>query len=131
MLRRAVLYTPARRDAAKPVEWETPDGEKIVGRTEVRLRANAVVAERTVQIKALDASIADLGGISGAESKVRLAFNWVSPAQRSQAERKIAAGAVASGATETAVAVNLAEVLGRTHDAAKLARGLGEGPGGL
>ena len=131
LLRRAVLYTPARREAAKPVEWEAPDGEKIVGRAEVRLRANAVVAERTVQIKALDASIADLGGISGAESKVRLAFDWLSPAQRSQAERKITAGAAASGATETAVAVNLAEVLGRTHDAAKLARGLGEGPGGL
>lgn len=131
MLRRAVLYTPARREAAKPVEWEAPDGEKIVGRTKVRLRANAVVAERTVQIKALEASIADLGGISGAESKVRLAFDWLSPAQRSQAERKIAAGAAASGTTETAVALNLAEVLGRTHDAAKLARGLGEGPGGL
>jgi hypothetical protein len=131
MLRRAALYTPARREAAKPVEWETPDGEKIVGRTEVRLRANAVVAERTVQIKALEASLADFGGISGAEIKVRLAFDWLSPAQRSQAERKIAAGAVASGTTETAAAVNLAEVLGRTHDAAKLAWGLGEGPGGL
>jgi hypothetical protein len=131
LLRRAALYAPARRDAAKPVEWEAPDGEKIVGRTEVRLRANAVVAERTVQIKALDASIADLGGISGAETKVRLAFDWLSPAQRSQAERKITAGAAASGSSETAVAVNLAEVLGRTHDAAKLARGLGEGRGGL
>jgi hypothetical protein len=131
MLHRAVLYTPALREAAKPVEWETPDGEKIFGRTEVRLRANAVVAERTVQIKALDASIADLGGISGAESKVRLAFDWLSPAQRSQAERKITAWAAASGTTETDVVVNLAEVLGRTHDAAKLARGLGEGPGGL
>jgi hypothetical protein len=131
MLHRAVLYTPTRREAAKPIEWETPDGEKIVGRTEVRLRANAIAAERTVQIKALEARIADLGGISGAESKVRRAFDWLSPAQRSQAERKITTRAAASGTTETAVVVNLAEVLGRTHDAAKLARGLGEGPGGL
>jgi hypothetical protein len=131
MLHRAALYTPALREAAKPVEWETPDGEKVVGRTEVRLRANAVAAERTVRIKALEARIADLGGISGAESAVRFAFDWLSPAQRSQAERKITAWAAASGAAETAVAANLSEVLGKTHRDARLTRGLGEGRGGL
>jgi hypothetical protein len=131
MLRRAVLYTPTLREAAKPVEWETPDGEKIVGRTPVRLRANAVVAERTAQIKAAEARIPEIGGVAGAERNVQLAFQNLSPAQRSQAGRELTAWAAANDITEAAVAANLVEVLGKTHRAAKLERNLAEGPGGL
>lgn len=131
MLRRAVLYTPALREVAKPVEWEAPDGENVSGRIEVRLRANAIVAERTAQIKAAEASIAEIGGVSGAERNVQLAFQNLAPAQRSQAGQEITAWAAANDITEAAVGANLTEVLGKTHRAAKLARNLGEGPGGL
>jgi Relaxase/Mobilisation nuclease domain len=131
MLRRAVLYTPTLREAAKPVEWETPDGEKIVGRTPVRLRANAVVAGRTAQIKAAEARIPEIGGVAGAERNVQLAFRGLSPAQRSQAGRELTAWAAANDITEAAVAANLAEVLGKTHRAARRARELGEGPRGF
>lgn len=131
MLRRAVLYTPTLREAAKPVEWESPDGEKIVGRTAVRLRANAVVAERTAQIKAAEARILEIGGVAGAERNVQLAFHGLSPAQRSQAGQEITAWAAANNITEAAVSANLAEVIGKTHRAAKLGRNLAEGPGGL
>jgi hypothetical protein len=90
------------------------------------LRANAVVAECTAQIIALEERIADLGGIAGVEAEVRFASDWLSPTQRSQAEQKITARAAASGTAGTAVAANLAEVLGKAHDAAKLARRRGE-----
>lgn len=46
MLRRAVLYTPALREAAKPVEWETPDEDRrphggAVARERRRRRTNS------------------------------------------------------------------------------------------
>jgi hypothetical protein len=131
MLRRAVLYTPAFREAAKPAEWETPDGEKVSGRTKVRLRANAIVAERTKQIEAADARIAEVGGIAEAERNVQRAFDVLSPTQRSQAGREITAWAAARGVTEEALAANLTEVLAKMHRAARRGRSLGEGPGGL
>jgi hypothetical protein len=43
MLRRAVLHTPALREATKPVEWTAPDGNTVKGRQEVKSLARAVV----------------------------------------------------------------------------------------
>jgi hypothetical protein len=131
MLRRAILYARALREAATPVEWTTPDGETIRGRAKVRSRANTVVLDRIAKIEAADARIRELGGITGAERKVQRAFAGLSPAQRSQAEREIATQDAAKSLTEAAVAANLAEVLGKAHRAARVARSLGEGPGSL
>jgi hypothetical protein len=131
MLRRAVLHTPALREATKPVEWTAPDGNTVKGRQEVKSLARAVVAGCSTNITTLEETVQALGGISGAERKVQRAFHGLSPAQRSQAEREITASAAARGITGTAVGANLAEVLGKTHRAAKLGRSLGEGPGGL
>lgn len=131
MLRRAVLHTPALREATKHVEWTAPDGNTVKGRQEVKSLARAVVEGCSTNITTLEETVQALGGISGAERKVQRAFHGLSPAQRSQAEREITASAAARGITETAVGADLAEVLGKAHRAAKLGRSLGEGPGGL
>lgn len=131
MLHRAVLYTPALREATKPVEWTAPDGETVYGRAEVRSRANTVALDRRAKIEGAEERIRELGGISGAEREVQRAFAHLSPAQRSQAARRITAWGPAKGITEAAVAANLAEVLGKAHRAARVARSLGEGPGSL
>jgi hypothetical protein len=131
MLRRAVLYARALREAAKPVEWTTPDGETIHGRAKVRSRANTVVLDRIAKIEAADARIRELGGITGAEREVQRAFAGLSPTQRSRAEREIAAGGAAKGVTESAIATTLAEVLAKAHRFGRAARSVGEGPGSL
>ena len=46
MLRRAVLYARALREATKPVEWTDPDGDTVHGRAKVRSRARTVVLDR-------------------------------------------------------------------------------------
>lgn len=128
MLRRAVLHTPALREATKPVEWTAPDGTKVEGREKVRSLATDIVGDRSARINAIEEWLQELGGISGAERKVQRTFAHLSSVQRSQAARKIGA---ARGITEASVAAKITEVLGKTHRAARLARSLGEGPGGL
>ncbi|HEU0297852.1 MAG TPA: relaxase/mobilization nuclease domain-containing protein [Longimicrobium sp.] len=131
MLDRAVLHTPALREATKPVEWTAPDGQKVEGRKQVRSMATEVVRDRQARIKSLDEKVQELGGLSGTERDTQLAFYNLSPAQRSQAERKIAAWGAANGVTEAAVATKLAEVLRKAHRAASVARSAGKGPVGF
>jgi Relaxase/Mobilisation nuclease domain len=128
MLHRAFLHAPALREATKPVEWTAPDGRKVEGREKVRSVATDIVSDRSGRIKAIEEWVQELGGISGAERKVQRAFTHLSSVQRNQAARKIGA---ATGITEASVAAKITEVLDKAHRAARLARSLGEGPGGL
>lgn len=128
MRHRAALHTPALREATKPVEWTAPDGTKVEGREKVRSVATDIVSDRSARIKAIEEWVEELGGITGAERKVQRAFAHLSSVQRNQVARKIGA---ATGITEASVAAKITEVLGKAHRAARLARSLGEGPGGL
>jgi hypothetical protein len=127
VLDRAVSHTRAQREATNPVSWTTPDGEKIQGRDDVRKAAKGVVADRTEEIKATDAKVAKLGGVSRAEEAAQRTFDTLTPEQRTTAGARLAAKG-RKGAEGAALPTG---VLGKAMRAARVARDIGEGPAPL
>ncbi|HEX8212911.1 MAG TPA: hypothetical protein VF584_22235 [Longimicrobium sp.] len=127
VLDRAVAHTKAQREAINPMSWTTPEGETVHGREKVREAAGRVVSGRTTEIKAADARVREVGGVSRAEETAQRRFDALSPDQRAQAGSKLAAKG-RRGAGGAALPMG---VLGKSMRAARVAREVGEGPASL
>lgn len=122
---RAEAFAQADAATRKPVEWTTPEGEKVVGREKVREAAQGVYDRRQREIEAGEKRLDKLGGVEGAEKAAQRSLDGLSTEQKEAAARQIAKR---TGRSVLDVATGMAR---RTVETVRVVRTLGEGPAGL
>jgi hypothetical protein len=120
---RAAAFTRAEAATNAPVDWTTPEGDRVTGRAEVERSARSVAEGRQREIDKGEARLKELGGLRGAEQRAQRSLDGLSPRQTREVVERLGG---ARPALDRAFGV-----VRRTVEAGRLARTLGEGPAGI